>query len=91
MPFKVVNKDLSKSHWELNNEKEPNQLYYISNLITRLYMTKTLLSPDRCITEIMREFRTSIFRGLKFFFIEFINVGIPEMNLLSTSESETAH
>ena len=36
---------LQKVHEELNKPGEQNQLYYIGNFITRLFLSRTLLSP----------------------------------------------
>ena len=82
---------MTKAHWvslflvityfykiqEENNKGEPNQLYFIGNLITRLYLTRTLLSPDLSIPQIMQEFKHSIFKGQKFYFSEFLSLGNP--------------
>jgi hypothetical protein len=53
-------------------------------------MARTILSPERGIQEIYKEFKTSILRGCKFFFIDFIDVGLPAKNMMTHPEMDYA-
>ena len=70
--------DKSLYYWEINNHQTENQLYYICNLITRCYMSKTLLSPHLGVQEILKEYKQSIFKTFKFNFDDFLSVGVPK-------------
>jgi hypothetical protein len=88
--YKVLQHDLSKAHQEVNNSGESNQLFYISNLITRCYLAKTVLSPQIGINVILQEYKKSIFKGLKFSFRDYLSVGYPDQNLMTAGELESA-
>ena len=61
------------SHWELNEVGESNQLYYICNLIERVYSIKTLLEPAKPIQNVLQDYQLSIFKGLKFYTKDFLS------------------
>lgn len=86
----ILKEDLTKAHMELNNDGEANQLYYVANLLTRCYLTKTLLCPERGIQEILQEFKKSIFKGCQFFFQDFVSVGEPQVAAMPRHELQSA-
>lgn len=67
----ILTDDMTKAHKELNHKGEANQLYYIANLITRCFYTKTLLSPEKGIQAILCEYKRSILSGCRFYFNDF--------------------
>ena len=83
--------DLSQAHWETNEDGTSNQLYYIGNLITRCFLARTLLSPERSIQQILQEFKTSIFKGFRFCFEDFVSVGAPAASEMTQPEATSAH
>jgi len=90
-PYQVLQGDLSQAHWEVNEAGSASQLYSICNLITRCFMVRTLLSPDRGIQEILQEFKASIFKGQRFSFEDFLSAGYPPESSLTAPERQSAN
>merc|ERR1719263_1904951 len=86
----LLQEDLTKAHQELNKDGEANQLYFVSNLITRCFMTKALLCPERGIQEILQEFKKSIFKNCHFYFEDFLTAGDPHFSTMTRQELESA-
>ena len=79
-----------KPHQDLGKIGDSNQIFYMCNLIARVYFEKTLLSPETSVQDIMVRFKQSIFAGLKFSFEDFLKQGKPSVNNMTPQEEQEA-
>ena len=86
----IVIKIQEEAHQELNKVGEPNQIYYMMDLITRCYLARTILSPNRGIQDVLLEYKQSIFRGVRFSLHDFLTIGIPAVNHMQKYEIDKA-
>lgn len=86
----LLQEDMTQAHQELNQDGDANQLFFLSNLITRCYLTKTILCPDRGIHEILQEFKKSIFKNYHFYLGDFLTAGLPHFSTMPHQELESA-
>jgi hypothetical protein len=54
-------------------------------------LAKTVLSPHIGVNVILQEFKKSIFKDMKFSFKDFLSVGYPELNNMTTRELASAN
>lgn len=83
--------DYTNAHRDFNRPDSDNQIYSMSNLLTRLYLIRTLEEPKKPISLILKEYRSIIFKDHVFSFpAEYLGGCNPSATEMTPQELENA-
>ena len=66
-------------------------MYYIGNMITRVWLSRVLLRPKDSVQVLLKEFMASIFKDEKFWWGDFLTVGTPLHTVMTENELNSAN